>query len=306
MIWVSGGTNDSSFERLSDHVKSKLQFVENPKTLWNLDGGIEKGFSPNHINTMLNEGLSRSNADFVFCILSDYILESGINRLSVERSLEKTNGNSYWYKFKRRKLVGVSEMSTREIFDTRQTICINVNKTKHLFHYPNIFGISKKTNIILDSPIIYPTELRDYTVNNLVVTVPLGYPNDLTVASLEEMQVYVPDHFFYSYELLLKQRILFYKYFNALPNGRKFIPYVNLFNKCGLIKGRVSLDHIRQLDIPNEFLLCINEYYKKYMLGLPLTIKPVPGIILKFEKVIEYLFPIFWKAESPYKFTLKK
>lgn len=305
IIWVSGGTDDGSLDVLDRDILDKLLFIENDITVWNEHKDISKGFQPNHINSMLNEGLLNSSADYTFVLLSDYILEDFASRFELEEEIKSLNNDFIWCNFSRRKIKIDVSMKEQYSTDKRQTMLFNMKELKKYEHFPYMFGISERNNVILDAPILDVSYFKSFFADNRRVFIPYGRGPQYVPSTLESIGVFVPDHFFYTPHQRFKQRILFYKYFNAYPNGGFFIPYLNLLMKDGLVKERMSKDRILELSIPNELKIQIERYYRPEMLGFSYHHVTIPRFILLLEKIIEKGLGIFQFKKSPYPFDVE-
>ena len=130
IIWVDGGTDDDTYSMLSKKVKKKLLRISNGLTNWD----IHYRFSPNHINTMINQGIKTSNADWLFIAWGDYVLEKS-NRKDLEKELRKYESEN-WVKYKRRKVFIIDKN-----FDTQALIDIILNTDRELIKDVNIFDV---------------------------------------------------------------------------------------------------------------------------------------------------------------------
>lgn len=262
IIVVDGGTTDISYDLLSDNVKDKLHVVANDVTRWSLS----EDFSPNHINSMLNEGIRVCTGDFAFLIGADFVLYSNdrdaiFNELSVYK-------DESWLRFSRYKYV-LNLDNAVKVSDNRGAVVLNMNKMRTISNFPYIMGISSESNIIYD----YPIEAVDYCgflLNNASnVIVPRGNllrGGNITMSSI---RVFVPDHFFYTIELATFQRMRFFEYFNSRAIGSaKISKLESLFMNNKSLFGSYPLDCYINLDIPADFKSIINMFFESNMIGL--------------------------------------
>jgi len=301
IIVVDGGTTDSSYNMLSDNVKDKLHVVANDVTKWSLS----EDFSPNHINSMLNEGIKVCTGDFAFLIGADFVLHSKdrdtiFNELSVYK-------DETWLRFSRYKYI-LNLNNAVKVSDNRGSVVLNMNKIRTISNFPYIMGISSESNIIYD----YPIEAVDYCgfiINNASnVIIPRGNllrGGDITMSSI---RVFVPDHFFYTFDLATFQRMKFFEYFNSRAIGSaKISKLESLFMNNKSSYGSYPLNYYLNLDIPADFKNIINMFYDSNMIGLNYSshvylsfLKPFFRIYRKIKTTILRLFGLRGLFEEIY------
>ena len=291
IVVVDGGTTDNSYDLLSSNVTNKLLVVSNEITKWTLS----EDFSPNHINSMLNEGLKVCSGDFVILIGADFILYP-IDRNTIlnELSLYK---DETWLRFGRHKYDLNSNQAVK-VSDNRGSVILNMNKIRALSNFPYMMGISSESNIIYD----YPIEAVDYCgiINNDAskVIIPRGYllpGGNITISSI---RVFVPDHFFYTFDLAIFQRRKFFEYFNSRAIGSaKVSKLESLFMNNKSLYEPYPLDCYLNLDIPTDFKNIINLFFESNMIGLNRSsrvyisyLKPIFRIYRKIKTIILRLF----------------
>lgn len=262
IVLVDGGTSDGSFDVFDPSFKEKIRLVSTAATRWDL----QSHFSPNHINTMINEGLRSSHSDWVVVAGADFVL-SKFNREALILELSELK-DEFWIRFKRYKYKLTSTMQEK-VYDDRGAVLLNLRKVRNLDFFPNLMGISAKSNIINDYP-IYP---RDYC--GLIIDkwgtktlVPRGetlHGGDFTT---DNIMVYVPDHFFYSRKLAVFQRLKFFEYFNSRAIGTA--PYSRVEAKCMIGKSRkkIDLEKFLKLDLPEDFKNLVRRNITSDCIGL--------------------------------------
>ena len=260
IIIVDGGTTDGSFKQLSKEAQKKIKIIKNQKTIWD----ISKPFSPNHINTMLNEGIKESKADWVFLIFADYILKKFDKKL-FEKEIDKYK-EEYWIRFNRQLLLNYYELSKPKLLtNNRGTILLNLNKCKKLNQFPYMMGLNDK-NTIFD----YPIFAKDYCGveddNKDKIIIPRGsiIPS---FAEIKSVEIYMSGHFFYTFERAKFQRKKFNENFDYRATGK-----LTLFDKeieamIGDYQGSIPVNYLMKQDYPDEFRKLIFKFHSKDKLG---------------------------------------
>jgi len=254
IIWVDGGAEDGSFEKLTCVTQSKIKRVKSLGHAWD----VNKAFSPNHINSMMNEGISLTRADWLIVVFADYILD-GFDRVKMEEELNQFE-DELWVKYERRKIYCLEDGSATEVVDNRGSVILNMSALYSDRQYPYFMGINK-SNKIYD----YPLRASDYcgviNYNSYKEIIPRGEMLEGGVYTLASLRVFVSDHPFYKPSRAIDQRLQFNKYFDALAVGEAPISKSQAKDMVNFGVTRITKKTLLELDLPHEFLVLINEYY---------------------------------------------
>ena len=288
ILIVDGGTTDDSFEQLSHEELRKCKFISNKCTKWD----ITQGFSPNHINSMINEGLRYSTGDWTFIIGADFVLDH-MDRVALESELKMVESH-FWVRFPRRKAKIYNKDDWNYEFDHRGTVVLNMNLVKKMKQFPYMMGLLKGNNIIYDYPIL----ATDYSKVSHNATGPVVIPRGELLGGgnyvLKSAQVFVSDHFFYDYELAFKQRHLFFEYFNARMTASCLLSDAEIRQKIGKSQVAIPKNYFSRLDAPKDFLDLIKECYQETILGGFYDLKPgIFNLIVFKNRIIRKLRSTF-------------
>ena len=235
IIVVSGGTNDGSFtsDYISPKTKSKLKIIENKKTTWD----FKKNFSPNHLNTMINEGIKHCKTQWVLMSASDYVLQP-CNKDKVYKELLYKNDGYTWYRYGRS-----FNYFGKEFNDTKISAVINLEKVDKELNTRSLFGISNISNVIYDLPIKpengYYEENKD---KNIKYRIHIGPILENNFARIDSINVKVYQHFFYTLDQLIDQKVNFYKNHWSRQRGEHIKSKKEILNTFGIDKGIYSLN----------------------------------------------------------------
>ena len=146
IIIVDGGTYDGSFDKIKADELKKCKIISNPSTIWE----ISQGFTPNHINSMINEGLRHATGDWAFVIGADFVLD-WCHRRNLDNELELLR-SEYWVRFSRRKAKMYDTDKWFYEHDNRGTVAFNMSKIRKLDQFPYMMGLFKVTILYLITP----------------------------------------------------------------------------------------------------------------------------------------------------------
>ncbi|MDA9781128.1 glycosyltransferase family 2 protein [Amylibacter sp.] len=262
IIISDGGTTDGSFERLTAEERSKCKIISNDNTKWE----INEGFSPNHINSMLNEGIRHASGDWLFIIGADFVLDE-IDRESLEKELHASQ-EDFWVRFSRRKAKTYEANNWSYEYDSRGTVALNLNMVRNLKQFPYMMGLLDKNNIIYDYPILAKEFAKVCHNKTGPVIIPRG---DKLVGGekvLKNISVFVSDHFFYDFKMAYTQRKLFFEYFNSRMTASANLTQIEISRKIGKTSKKINQNEFELLSAPKEFKDLINQNIKSDCLGM--------------------------------------
>lgn len=261
IIIADGGTTDETYEKIDKSILDKIKIVKNKNTHWD----IFNGFSPNHINSMLNEGINECKNDWLIIIGSDFVLKE-FDRKSVEEKLKKYSTEN-WVRFRRYKLKSYNANQWENLEDNRGAVILNMKKIRELTQFPLIMGLLDTNNIIYDYP-IFAKKFASIKYNQTgPVIIPKGLPLTGGNKTISEIKVFVSDHFFYDKVLAKKQRKLFFEYFNARVTASALLSNYEIDQKILKSKNRIPHKELINLDVPKEFHDIVKKYLTDDCLG---------------------------------------
>lgn len=276
IIIVDGGTSDESFENIEAEDSCTIRIVSDPTCQFD----IERPFSPNQINQMLNYGFLHASAfDWSFIVFADYVVSS-YNKNDLINDLDKCSDHP-WVKYERYKISINKDKKVEYKFDHRGAVILN-NKFLKRENIKHPMGILKQTNVIYDYPIRASEYCGLILHSGARVVVPRGHPLSSTQPILNSVKVFVSDHFFYSKKQAVKQKIKFHEFFDARARGGASYKKNEANFRVARCNSGTDIETVLSAELPQDFKFIVKTYYKKDMLGTKINETPLSIVLWVF------------------------
>ena len=261
IILADSGIEETSYALFPHAARAKIVKVQNNVTKWD----VTAKFSPNQVNDMVNEVLKTTDSEWLFFVPADHVLtEFSLSELKDELALLKTE---YWVRIKRFKMRVDEDKKCSFAYDSRM-FALNLCRLKELKQFPYVMGVNEKNNIILDFPILASGFCGLINQNGAKIIVPKGDFLCGGVKTLSSIEAFVADHFFYTYEQAVAQRLSFFESFNSRANGSAMLRCSDIQRMIHKEKKKcLSKDELLAMEFPSEFREVLKNYYREDILG---------------------------------------